>query len=280
MTSIAARDGTVLAVHHRGEGPPLLCVPGGPGRASAYLEDLGGLDRTRTLLLLDNRGTGESELPAERASLQFLRLADDVDDVCAALGLDSVDLLAHSAGCAVALTFATRHPERVRALVLVTPSGRPFGLPSDDLEAIRALRADEPWYADAVEAIAAMEVVNPRIRSELERDTRPFWYARWDARARAHSAGSDEQMSLRANAGFAPGPDYDPSAARAALVSVTAPTLVVVGEQDALTGVSVGRRLAEVIRRAEVAVAPRAGHFPWVDEPGDFAATVETFLSR
>src|SRR3954454_17719446 len=123
MTDVTTRDGTRLVVHERGSGPPVLCVPGGPGRASAYLEDLGGLDHTRRLHLLDNRGTGESELPADRATLAFPRLADDVEDVRVALGLDPLDLLGHSAGCPVALLHAARRPETVRKLVLVTPSG-------------------------------------------------------------------------------------------------------------------------------------------------------------
>src|SRR5205085_2711807 len=78
---VVAADGCRLAVHSLGDGPPLLCVPGGPGRAAEYLEDLGGLSGSRRLLLLDNRGTGGSELPPDRSSLQFPRLADDLDDV-------------------------------------------------------------------------------------------------------------------------------------------------------------------------------------------------------
>ena len=45
-TLIQARDETPLAVHEVGTGPGVLCVPGGPGRASAYLENLGGLDES------------------------------------------------------------------------------------------------------------------------------------------------------------------------------------------------------------------------------------------
>ncbi|MDQ1696721.1 MAG: hypothetical protein QOJ03_2074 [Frankiaceae bacterium] len=278
MKQVTARDGTSLAVHERGSGPPLLCVPGGPGRASSYLEGLGRLDSTRSLLLLDNRGTGASELPADRSSLQFPRLADDVEDVCAALGLASVDVLGHSAGCAVALTHAATHPDRVRALVLVTPSGRPFGWVADDVDKIRAARFDEPWYAEAAEAVAALDSASARVRSELERETRPFWYGRWDERTQSHAAGADTQMSLRASAGYAPGPDYDVDAARAALVSITAQALVVVGSRDALTGASVGSRFVAEMVRADLAVIEGAGHFPWVDEPDQFHDAVEQFL--
>lgn len=280
VRTVTARDGTRLSVHRRGAGEPLLCLPGGPGRASAYLGDLGGLDSDRTLLLLDSRGSGRSELPADRASLQFTRLPDDVEDVRADLNLGDVDVLGHSAGCPVALLYAVAHPDRVRSLVLVTPSGRPFGWDPDDLDTIRATRADEPWYAGAAEAQAALESASPRLRGELERETRPFWYGRWDERTQAHAASADEQMSLRAAAGYVPGPDYDPVAARDSLKGVTAPVLVVVGERDALTGASVGRRFAELLPNADVAVVPRAGHFPWVDEPAAFREVVVNFLTR
>ncbi|HET7311528.1 MAG TPA: alpha/beta hydrolase [Mycobacteriales bacterium] len=279
MTTVAAADGCRLVVHSLGDGPPLLCVPGGPGRAAEYLEDLGGLAVHRQLLLLDNRGTGASELPADRSSLQLPRLADDVEDVRRELGLTPADVLAHSAGCPVALLHAGRHEDAVRRLVLVTPSGRPFGWPADDVQEIRAARSDEPWFAEAAEAQEAMEHANPRMRSELEKETRPFWYGRWDERAQQHAAGADRQMSLRASAGYPPGPDYDPVAARESLRSVRADVLVVVGDRDALTGASVAESFAEMLPSAEVATIAGAGHFPWVDEPAAFRSAVEAFLS-
>jgi len=275
---VTARDGVGLAVHDAGTGPSLLCIPGGPGRAVEYLEDLGGLSARRTLHLLDNRGTGESELPADRSSLQLDRLPDDVEDVRAALGLEPLDVLAHSAGCPVALLHAVRHPGVVRRVVLVTPSGRPFGWAPDDLDDIRAARASEDWYADAAEAQEALEGASPRMRGELEKMTRPFWYGRWDQRAQEHAAGADRQMSLRASAGYLPGPDYDADRARESLAGVGADVLIVVGERDALTGASVAKRFTEVIPRAEIALLPGAGHFPWVDQPEAFRDAVEGFL--
>ena len=280
MRRVAAADGTKLAVHELGSGPPLLCVPGGPGRAAEYLEDLGGLAATRLLLLLDNRGTGASELPEERDSLRFTRLADDVEDVRLSLELGTVDLLGHSAGCPIALLAAARRPHTVRRLVLVTPAGRPFGWTADDVADIRAARSGEPWFAAAAEAQTLMDEANPRLRSELERETRPFWYGRWDERTQAHAAGADRQMSLRAGAGYPPGPDYDVVAARESLRAVGAEVLVVVGERDALTGVTVAERFCELLPRADVVRVAGGGHFPWVDQPDAFRAAVEAFLAN
>ena len=280
MRHVAAADGCRLAVHSAGDGSPVLCVPGGPGRAAEYLEDLGGLSRSRRLLVLDNRGTGASELPADRSSLQFPRLADDLDDVRRELALSPADVLGHSAGCPVVLLDAARRVDGVRRLVLVTPSGRPFGWTPDDLDGIRAGRADEPWFAEAAEAHAALEHANPRLRSELEKETRPFWYGRWDDRAKAHAAGGDHQMSLRASAAFGPADGYDPVATRESLRVIRAEVLIVVGGRDALTGATVAERFADVLPKAEIVAIDSAGHFPWVDEPESFREAVESFLAR
>ena len=50
-----------LHTTRRGDGPLLVCHPGGPGFDGSELNDLGGLDATRTLLLVDPRGTGGSD---------------------------------------------------------------------------------------------------------------------------------------------------------------------------------------------------------------------------
>jgi len=68
VTSFVSYDGTVLHYDAVGVGLPLVCLPGGPGRAVAYLEDLAGLSAERTLVLLDPRATGHSELPSDPAA--------------------------------------------------------------------------------------------------------------------------------------------------------------------------------------------------------------------
>src|SRR5215211_1501369 len=110
MAIFAGTDGTRLAYHQAGEGDLLICLPGGPMQASAYLGDLGGLSAHRSLVLLDLRGTGESAVPADPASYRCDRLVDDVEALRTHLGPDRVDVLAHSAGGALALLYAARYP--------------------------------------------------------------------------------------------------------------------------------------------------------------------------
>ncbi|MBV9485555.1 MAG: alpha/beta hydrolase [Frankiaceae bacterium] len=273
-----APDGTKLGYHILGDGPPVVCVPGGPGRASVYLEDLAGLSDTHSLVKFDLRGTGISELPADRDSLAFPRLAEDVELLREQRNLDRMDLLGHSAGCIVAMTYAARHPERISRLVLVTPSAHLFGDVSDDLEAIRRSRSGESWYPDAAAAQAELELLPPHRRNRPTPELRMFAYGRWDERCQEHAASTDSQMSLRATAAFGAGADFDVDALRTGLSKLTAPVLVVVGGRDGLTGVRAGYLVADLMPNSRVVEIPAAGHFPWVDEPEQFRSALGDFL--
>lgn len=280
MPTFASYDGTRLAYRQVGSGPALLCLAGGPGRAAAYLEDLGGLSATRTLVLLDGRATGHSEVPADPASLRFDRLADDVEALRMHLGLADADVLGHSAGAIVAQAWAAGHPEQVRRLVLLTPSDRLQGGDRGDVAAVRAARSGEPWYADAAQAQDALAFASPAQQQSLVRATRPFFYGRWDERTQQHAATADTQSSRRAELGFAAGfEQVDVAAIVDGLRRVSAPVLVVGGERDALTGVASVGRVAAAFPDARTVVLERAGHFPWVDEPATFLAAVAPFLA-
>lgn len=279
MASLTAPDGTRLAYTEDGSGPRLLCLPGGPGRASAYLEDLGGLSATRTLVRLDTRATGHSEVPADPSSMRFDRLAADVEALREQLGEERVDVLGHSAGCLVAQAWAAAHPERVRSLVLVTPTDRLQGGSRSDVADIRASRSDEPWYAEAAEAQAALADAPPAQQQALVRATRPFFYGRWDERTKAHAATADRQSSKRAELGFGAGIEsVDVAGMLTSLRALDVPVLVLGGERDALTGVASVDLVAGSFARAQTVVLPRAGHFPWVDEPDAFRDAVTSFL--
>ncbi|HWC34367.1 MAG TPA: alpha/beta hydrolase [Mycobacteriales bacterium] len=273
-------DGESLAVHVLGDGEPLLCVPGGPARASAYLEDLAGLSDVRRLLRVDLRGTGLSPLPADRGSLAFHRLADDLDVVRESQGLETVDVIAHSAGGFVTLAYAAKYPHRLGRVVLVTPSAKPFGDVEADIAAIRASRSGEPWYAEAAAVEAELELMPPRMRQRFDPSLRVFGYARWDDRARAHADSTDGQMSMRAMAAFAPDAE---TAAELNLVEklkgVAAPVLIIVGSLDGMTGVKAGHLIADMLPNASVVELPDAAHYPWIDSPESFRDAVVSFLA-
>ena len=125
----------------------IVTVEGGPGYPSigssnAYLALFGPLRDTHSMLIVDNRGTGESgaleckslqhEIDREPAALAACgrqlgaaayrygsaQAVDDLAAVINALGIASIDLYGDSYGTFFGQTFAVRHPTLVRALVL------------------------------------------------------------------------------------------------------------------------------------------------------------------
>jgi proline iminopeptidase len=280
MPTFSADDGTRLAYHLIGDGEPLLCVPGGPMRASVYLGNLGGLSAHRQLILLDLRGTGDSSVARDDASYRCDYLADDVRALQDHLGLGSCDLLAHSAGANIALQYAARHPDRIARLALITPGARAVGLAPEAAQRreIVQLRRDEPWFADAA---AAFDRVADGSEADEDWDAiAPFFYGRWDAAARAHSAAGESEVNEEAAGIFAADGAFDPPATRAALASFAAPVLVLAGGFDLQWPPAVVAGLAAVIPAAQLAVQAGAGHYPWLDDPASFVATVNAFLAE
>ncbi|MCW6006462.1 alpha/beta hydrolase [Micromonospora sp. CPCC 205371] len=272
-------DGTELAYRVVGSGPLLVCVPGGPGQAVEYLGELGGLSDHRTLVLLDNRGTGASQAPEDPATYRVDRLVRDVEALRVHLGLDRIDLFGHSASGGICLLYAAEHPDRLDRLVLVDPSLRVIGIPSDrDVEQVLARRAHEPWHADAVAALYA-EAGSPQ---ELERYrwlSAPLLYGEWNDAARAQAAAEPAQFAQPATDGFYAGFEPDPALPKR-LADVSLRVLLVAGEYDIWPTCAAVRELAALFDDADMVVLPRAGHFPWVDDPAGFVADVEEFLAR
>ena len=167
MPRLTTADGRALAWRERGSGPPLLCHPGGPGFAAASFGDLRELAEERTLIVLDPRGTGESDPPADPAGYELAQYADDIEALRERLGLERADLLGHSHGGFVAMTWAGTHPERVGRLVLASTTPR-------FTDAIRRARRERvlahsgrPYFADAVAALEQQQAGGYSTDAEL-----------------------------------------------------------------------------------------------------------------
>ena len=278
MATFDGADGTRLAYHQAGEGRPLLCLPGGPMQASAYLGDLGGLSAHRSLVLLDLRGTGASAIAADPASYRCDRQVDDVEALRAHLGLDRIDLLGHSAGAALALLYAARHPDRVGRLALINPSPRAVGLEITDLDRrqVAELRRGEAWFPDA---FAALERIwSDEATAADWTAIAPFTYGRWDAVAQAHLAREGGQTNADAAAVYYSAGALDPEATRTALARLRAPVLLVAGGYDVALPPKCAAEYAGLFPQAELAVQPGGGHFPWLDDPEWFTQALVGFL--
>jgi proline iminopeptidase len=261
------RSAVDTALHYelRGDGPLLVCHPGGPGRPGDYLGDLGGV--SRTLLLLDPRGTGRSEPAAPHA---FTDLADDLEALRLDLGAPRLDLLGHSAGAWAVLAYAARHPSRVSRLVLLTPSRKPIPMgadePSQDVLLKRWFSA-ETWYPGARAAWDADDE-----DAEPDPALMPLVYGADTLGVRAHATrpevtdAYDDYWSATLDPGD--------------LAAVGVPVTIIAGERDVVTGLAAPHVLTDWLPNAAIIWLPGAGHFPWVTHPDLTRSAIDAALSQ
>ena len=275
MPSFESAAGTSLHYELRGEGPLLVCQPGGPGRPVSYLDTLGGLDRTRTLVLLDPRGVGTSA-PAD--SYSFAALGDDLEALRQHLGCSQLDLLGHSAGAWPALQYASQHPMRVRRLVLLTPSRRlipPLPDEPDQLTLAQRWFGRETWFPAAFSAYTAFDpsAAEPTKNAVLEAAA-PLLYGSWDRATQVHATRPHDSTSAPApRDGF-----WSASFDLSHLAAVASPVTIIAGGRDIVCGEAAPADLAGRLPNASVEWLPGCGHFPWLNDPGAVASTVEEAL--
>jgi proline iminopeptidase len=263
-----------LHTTRRGNGPLLVCHPGGPGFDGTELHDLGGLDATRTLLLLDPRGTGGS---ADAETYLLDDYVGDVEDVHNELGEAQIDLLGFSHGGLVAAAYAIAHRSRLRKLVLTV--GLAAFTPEMEVEAKQTIesRAGEPWHPAAVAALAREEAGDYGTSEDgaaMWNAMAPLYFSRWEERYRP--LVEVERMNPEPLRQFNAVPfDLRPDLGR-----IEAETLVITGRDDFICGPAAAQVLADGIPRSELVIIEDAGHMLHLEQPAAFSGAVEAFLSR
>jgi pimeloyl-ACP methyl ester carboxylesterase len=254
--SVQASDGVHLAAYRDGRGLPLYALHGGPATDHrAFGHYLDPATEYAELVLLDQRGCGGSDdAPPESYTLE--RLAADIEDVRESLGHERVVLLAHSFGGAVAVRYAIRWPERLLALIFVDASASGWKGPllyvPGWLAWYRAMRTK----TDFNEFHLAHEVGNPEKREEVRALLK--MESRHDPlRVQPLTAASYRSLPLRK-------------------IAAKVRFYGIYGQAD--------RRFlgdARQLRRAgaNVLYIKDAGHFPFVEQPAVFHATVRQIVA-
>jgi pimeloyl-ACP methyl ester carboxylesterase len=111
-------DGVNLHFEEAGAGdPPMLLVHGWACNLTHLEPQAMHYASTHRVVSIDLRGHGQSDKPAGEYTMASF--ADDMADLCRELALDHPVVVGHSMGGAVALELAARHPEALRAAVMV-----------------------------------------------------------------------------------------------------------------------------------------------------------------
>ena len=281
MDGLTTEDGRRLAYRRAGSGPMLVCHGGGPGFSSLYLGDLGGLDERLELVLLDPRGTGGSDRPADPRAYTIDDYANDVEELRHHLGVERINLLGHSHGGIVAIAYSARHPDRVERLILASTLARWAPDQESAMEEAMGSHAEEPWYAEAraaLEAEQAGEFATDEELAELAFREMPFYFEHYGDEERAYIEKLRAEIPNADTLRFFNREIFETFDLRAELGKITAPTLVVTGADDFITGPESAADLEQGIRDVAKVIIPSCGHFVFVEAPEAFGEAVVSFL--
>lgn len=157
---------TALHVHDLGSptGTPLLAVHGITGHGLRFRRSAVEGWPDRRTLAVDLRGHGRSTSDGPWSIAQHVT---DLIDTLDAFGLDSVDVLGHSYGGAIALALLARAPERVARLVLLDPA---LHTPAENGTAMAMAAIAFGGFASPEEAMDARLMGNEAIRDAVQED--------------------------------------------------------------------------------------------------------------
>jgi esterase len=112
-------NGVRLYYEEHGSGAPILCIHGTSGSAAVWADAVEQLARLGRVIAYDRRGCGRSERPEPYERTSVAEHADDAAALLDALGAAPAVVIGRSYGGTVATDLALRHPELVRAFVVL-----------------------------------------------------------------------------------------------------------------------------------------------------------------
>jgi pimeloyl-ACP methyl ester carboxylesterase len=266
----ASAAGSRIAWAQVGSGRPLLLLNGtGSPMAEWDPAFLAHLAEGRRVIVIDYPGLGLSGPAPGR--IRFAAMADWIAEFIGAIGLTRTDVLGWSMGGFVAQQLAIRHPDSVRRLVL---AGTNPGGPDAVLGPIWVQEAD----SDSGGSIATYLATNyPRTtcaqqagRQFVQRLTGAVDSGRYP----------DESTPVRTYNAMvaAEDPWLESTANQRDLATVTAPTLVITGDQDVITPPANSRNIADRVPDSRLRLVDGAGHSFLFQQPARVARIVLDFL--
>jgi len=252
-------SGRQLRYATRGADLPIavVFVHGWPDSWRSFEPVLDALPPTTSAVSVSLRGFGGSDAPPDGYTPDDF--AADVCELVDDLGVTSAVFVGHSMGTLVVQRLAASHPEMVAGLVLIGGFNQlPDDVFNDVWSAVQHLTdpISEPFVREFQSSTLAAPVPDrffDQLVAESLRASAHVW--------RAAFAGIRTMPSA-----------HDPA--------ITAPTLLLWGDQDALVPRAEQDALLAAIPSGRLVVYPDAGHSPNWEQPERVARDIETFLRR
>jgi pimeloyl-ACP methyl ester carboxylesterase len=237
-------NGISLYFEIHGTGEPLLLLHGFSGSSQDWFPSLSAWGTRYRLILPDLRGHGRSSILTK--PFRHEEAATDIFALLDHLGISTCKGVGISGGGNILLHMATRQPERVRAMVLVSATSH---------------------FPDQA------RVIMRQYPDNLSEQQREFL-------RRSHSGGDPQiQSLLDSTKAFADSYD-DLNFTAPGLAAIQARTLIVQGDRDPLYSVEISVEMAKAIPCSSLWIIPNAGHGPvFGDRWPEFQKTATEFLS-
>jgi 4,5:9,10-diseco-3-hydroxy-5,9,17-trioxoandrosta-1(10),2-diene-4-oate hydrolase len=282
MTAATSRfaeaAGLRLHYHEAGTGEPgrlpvVLLHGGGPGASawSNFAANLPAFAEGFRTLMIDQPGFGRSDKPPV-AGNYFSFAADAVAGLLTELGLERVHLVGNSLGGGTAVRFALRYPERAGRLVLMGPGGLSLNvLAADPTEGVRRLAEFAAPPGPTPEKMAAF------LRT-LVYDQRLIT----DELVAERFAAASEPAALAAMASLGAS-FFDPATAQDGMLwrdahQLRQEVLLIWGREDRVNPLDGALVALKVIRRAQLHVFSRCGHWAQLEKRDEFNRLAISFL--
>jgi 3-oxoadipate enol-lactonase len=255
--------GTELAYDVRGSGPAVLLLHAFPLGLAMWDDQVRALSAAFQVVRFDARGFGGS--PPGDGLLSMERIADDAVALLDHLQIAAATVCGLSMGGYAAFAFARNHSARLRGLVLADTKA------SADSDQARRVRAEQAEKVRKEGTSAIAEAVIPKLLGKTTHEQRPPVVAR----VRDLILANPPRGITDALAGLAARADSTPT-----LREIRVPTLVVCGEEDAITPPAEAEALQAGIKGSQLELIPKAGHLSNLEAPDAFNRSLDAFLRK
>jgi cis-3-alkyl-4-acyloxetan-2-one decarboxylase len=262
-----------------GSGEPIVLVHGDPTWGYLYRNFIHALARHQRCIVPDHMGMGKSGVPQEPYPYRLEHHIANFENLLLHLDLHDITLVLHDWGGPVGLGFATRHPERVKRLVLMNTwafAPWPGGSFPRLLEMIRSARGEK----FVLEKNGYLEPALLGTTFHIENLTQEVMDA-----YRAPFPTPASRLALLCWSRDIPVSEADPSYAEMKRIErglpqfINTPTLLVWGMRDPVLSEPVLRTWQSIYPRAITYEIEDASHFLQEDAPARIVNCIEEFLA-
>ncbi len=238
-------DGLAVYYETEGDGHTIVLLHGGLADNSTWAAQFSGLSPHRRVVAPERQAQGHT--PDRPGPLTYQAMTDQTVSFLVGLDLGPVDLLGWSDGGMVGTLLAAEHPELVRTLTVTGSGFSSTGYVAGAMEALVDLSPDDEDMAMFAAMYAQASPDGPEHFTEVWEKIRTLWAQPFDWAAEVQR--------------------------------ISAPTLVIVGDDDYIT-VEHAQAFSRTVENGQLAVVPGASHLVPMEKPDLFNQLVLDFTAN